>query len=661
VSNGRRLDRVERVVWDQARRDEDLPVPHDPGILEFISNPAYLGRLPLLPLQAFMLKAIFLVPEVAYTDFDRESIASLGEGFALRRDGDVAFYDGEQGTAPDVLERVRLCRDSGRRWLRDVIMVVGRRGGKGYVGAICAAYILWRYISDIDPHAHAGLDKSTQLTMLVFALTKPQARATQHKMIRDFIMRAPCFQPYIAATSRDSLMLYAHDQVMAGDRGTNVAPTFEILACGATEQDARGRTVIAAFFDEIAWMTGGGANRSAEEIYPAVIPALMTAGDRAFVYLSSSPWQPDGQLYRSYRDALAVDPTTGAPLHPQMWTLQLPTWAISTGWELTVDGTFEITPGGPTLPPKQGPLVPNESLDEERSLNPETYDIEFGAKWATARNPYFNPSAIHAIFTDADVQPSAGRLGTTYFGYADPGLVDDHFAFVIAHLEHDDTSEIPHVVFDVIEDWDPKEHPGNAIDTEWAIDELFGYLLRFRLTSLTMDQFNGRAIADGLRRRIRDAQLNWHPQVTVRQNTRAQNYQIAETFKRLAYAGHITALMHMAARDQLLGLRDNHGKIEAATTGRVTKDDIAIAMLNVVSIMTEPFHTLIHEIGALKARITLPGGLPIEPPPPLPGLGRDRQPNPYGPAFTRAGRPRPPSRLPSQNQHGRAQFGEHRL
>ena len=162
-------------------------------------------------------------------------------------------------------------------------------------------------------------------------------------------------------------------------------------------------------------------------------------------------------------------------------------------------------------------------------------------------------------------------------------------------------------------DWDPADHD-NAIDTEWAADQLFGYLTRYRLTSLTLDQFNGRAIADSVRRRVREAGVNWRPVIECRQTTRTENYQRAETFKRLAYAGRISAFPHLVARDELLCLRDNHGRVEAPTTGRITKDDLAIAMINAVAIAMEPYQNIIYELGALKPRLYLSGGLPTGPP-----------------------------------------------
>src|SRR5690349_11743942 len=126
----------------------------------------------------------------------------------------------------------------------------------------------------------------------------------------------------------------------------------------------------------------------------------------------------------------------------------------------------------------------------------------------------------------------------------------------------------------------------DAPDTLRAIDQLYDHLRRFRLTSFTVDQFNGRAIADGLRGLIREHPVvDWGPMIDVDYPTRSENYQRAETFKRLAYAGHLRSPENPAARDELLNLRDNHGRVEAPTSGRITHDDLAIAMINIVAIL----------------------------------------------------------------------------
>ena len=183
----RRIDRVEQATAGldrrATRRRGSSSPPRFPGIAEFVSDPAYLGGLALFPLQMLMLKIIFLATENDLTAFDLEWIRRWGDGFTLRRDGDAAFYEGEEGTAPDLLSRMAHCRGSGRSWLREVILVLGRRSGKGYLGAICAAYILWRYICDGDPHA--ALRRGQGNPALVAGLRRDQEPGPGHAVAGD--------------------------------------------------------------------------------------------------------------------------------------------------------------------------------------------------------------------------------------------------------------------------------------------------------------------------------------------------------------------------------------------------------------------------------------------------------------------------------------------
>ena len=468
--------RIRRAEQTSERHDaspgamSSTPPPRWPDIVTFVSSPEYLGRLPLYPLQLLLLKIVFLAEELL-TGFDWEWLARWGTGFVPGGDTGAPRFEGREGLAPDVMARMDACRAGGRLWFRDFIAVIGRRGSKGYLGAICVAYVLWRYICDGDPHARAGIDKNTRLSVLVFAITEDQARDVAWRAIRDLITTAPCFAPYIAEDSKGRLTLYAHNQLGAGGQPLvkKADATFEIIARGATEQAARGRAVIIAVFDEMAWMVPGGANRSADEIYSAVMPAMHTFEDRVFTVQISSPWAQTGQFFANFCQAMAIDPTTNTAMYPDMLAVELPSWAPYKDWELTEAGTFEMAPGGPFLAPLHKALIADdESLQRERELDPDSFDIEYGAQWATSRDAFLDPSAVEAIFGPfKGHQPTKtlnAPLDREIYVHADPGLTDDHFAIVAAHLEHVDGDEIPHVVFDFTDVHKPEDFPNRRID-----------------------------------------------------------------------------------------------------------------------------------------------------------------------------------------------------
>ncbi len=164
-----RLTQLERrratALAASARPLVELEVPH---VAEFVLSQAYMGDR-LYPRQLLLLKLMFCA-EHLLTDYDREVLAEWSAGFepVTRSDGTVAFA-GSYGVQPDVVERMRWCREHGRGWMREVVAVIGRRGSKGHLGALAAAYILWRLLATGDPQKHFGLPAGKQLQVFVFA------------------------------------------------------------------------------------------------------------------------------------------------------------------------------------------------------------------------------------------------------------------------------------------------------------------------------------------------------------------------------------------------------------------------------------------------------------------------------------------------------------
>jgi hypothetical protein len=120
-----------------------LPRPRFPDVVEFVSSDEYLGRLKLYPRQLLLLKLLFLAVDLL-TAYDYRVLAKWAAGFALVHGTDgTAGFQGSRGITPDILDRIERCRNERRLWFRDVVVVIGRRGSKGYLAAIATAYILF--------------------------------------------------------------------------------------------------------------------------------------------------------------------------------------------------------------------------------------------------------------------------------------------------------------------------------------------------------------------------------------------------------------------------------------------------------------------------------------------------------------------------------------
>src|SRR5690606_33916763 len=136
----------------------------------------------------------------------------------------------------------------GRRWFREVVSVIGRRGGKGHIGALAGAYILHHYIEKGDPQRYYGVDRDKRMTGIVFGGKKEQAKANQWRDLNNVILGAPVFQWLISKPQAESLTIYSkmdlkrlRNRAEAGIRmDQQDSATFEIVPRESTVIAGRG-------------------------------------------------------------------------------------------------------------------------------------------------------------------------------------------------------------------------------------------------------------------------------------------------------------------------------------------------------------------------------------------------------------------------------------
>jgi hypothetical protein len=233
----------------QMRQAQGLPILPVPDIIEFVVSDKYLNKPQLYPRQATLLKIVFL-QDTIFTDFDYRVIEEWANGFSLNTgDPEVWRYEGYHGVQPDILKRIDMCKAMGRRWFRECVVAIGRRGAKGYLGGLCGAYVLWNYLAWGNPQEHFGVASTKVLSCMVFGGKLELAKANQWKDISDVILTAPCFTPYVSKPQTDKLTVYApNDAARIQDRLRRGIPidtdmaSFEIVAKEATVMAGRGPT-----------------------------------------------------------------------------------------------------------------------------------------------------------------------------------------------------------------------------------------------------------------------------------------------------------------------------------------------------------------------------------------------------------------------------------
>jgi hypothetical protein len=610
-----------------------LPMYHGlevPDPITFITGEDWLNRNDLYPRQGTLIKCVFLRDDL-FTEYDLDVINEWTESFRAT---------GNNGMQPDILERIQMCKKDGRKWFREVLAVMGRRGGKGYVGALCMAYVLWNYLATGDPQGHYGIDRSKKIASLIFAGKRQQAKEQLWQDLVNVVVESTCFQPYISDVLAEKLSLYApHDFVrmkkrqQAGvDTSSQDMASFQIFPKESTVMAGRGPAVCLMGFDEMAHVVASGANRSATEVYDATTPALDQFGKDGFIYAPSSPWQMMGKFYDNYVLSLEREPVEWGPngevvktipAYPSFFMIQLASWDIYVDWERA--HLIPMLPGenAPCYSPKKKAI---QSYDDDmrklEQANPDTFKVERRSHWATALDAYLNPLKVDTMFTgewngNYLVQQAMGKMHLTYKAHADPALVNDRFGFAIAHGEQDPDTGLIHCVFDVVHFWEAQDFPDNTIDYLHIEKELWGFIQAFKPDELTFDQWNSASSIQKLQMQIRQANFNKRVQVFKKDTTRTMDFNRWETFKTALNMGWIHAMdKHSGDRavdiavNELKFLQLVNGKVDHPDMGPVQSKDVADCMAECVKVIIgdQVNNFLANELGNMRPRAAAEGG-----------------------------------------------------
>lgn len=601
-----------------------------PDPITFIISPKWLDRgAQLYPRQATLLKIINLRDDL-FTNYDLMVIDEWETSYR---------NTGNNGIVPGIRDRITILKEAGYKWFREVLLVMGRRAGKGHISGLAMSYVLWNYMSKGDPQAHYGIDRDKKLTCLIYAGKKEQARENLWRDLVNFIIGGPCFEPYIHRPLGESLSVFApHDVVrirklgkMNNESNLDMA-TFKIEPKEATLMSGRGSASFMQGFDEMAHVVASGANRSAEEIYAASTPALDQFKKDAFIVEPSSPWQMTGQFYENYQKVLAIAPD-GDPLYPNMMMIQLTSWDIYKDWEIA--DQIDLFPREfkgdlneyldeplPKLKPLKGAI---QEYDEAMRLleqsNPDTFKVERLSQWQATMDAYLDKDKIEGMWKlgeqlDLNNNKKKGKLNQFYTAHADPSSTNANFGLSVAHTEMDPNgSGMLICVFDYIHHWSPADFPEHTIDYIDVIDQMWSIMEDYPVDEFTTDQFSSGPIRSMLMHKANDARMSnrLHKEIKVSEaNANANsNWRKAENFKVALYQGWIAAPFYEQADLELKFLK----LIATATTMRVDKQDSGpVTTKDVADTMFQVVHALLgDQIEAMRNGFNsnpIVGGLP---------------------------------------------------
>jgi len=616
-----------------------------PDIITFTVGPQYLNRNNIYPRQATLLKIIFLEFDLL-TEYDYNVIEEWTENY--RRTG----YN---GIVPDILERMKILKAQGYNWFREVLLVLGRRAGKGHISGIAMAYILWCYLAKGDPQDTYGIDRDKKLSAMVFAGKREQAKATVWRDLVNFVIGAPCFQPYIhMPVLGEKLSIYSPRDKRrkaalekAGITSALDLATFEIVPKESTLMAGRGPTSFMQAYDEMAHVVNSGANRSAEEVYQAATPSLDQFGKDAFIIEPSSPWQMMGQFYENYQQAIELDEITGEPVYPEKMMIQLASWDIYEDWDRAYmldlfppgyagkkneywtdpeeepDGIAKVVAPYPRFKALRGAIQTyDHQMERLKKANPDTFKVERESRFATALDAYLNEQKVMEIFEPWKDRPEiygppelrmqdGGLLTIAYKGHADPSKVNDKFGIAVAHAEFEPNGRA-HCVFDLLHHFDPADFPDGIIDYEvvddWIWDEI---IMKYYPEEFTFDQYNSTSSIQKLQKRIRNRRsMPKTVQVFEKTTTRQYDWAVKENSKAAINLGLVHAPYYERAELELRFLQLVNNRVDHPSSGPVQSKDVADAMTECIHVLIgEQVNNFVHGDLTMNPRGAVQGGV----------------------------------------------------
>jgi hypothetical protein len=261
--------------------------------------------------------------------------------------------------------------------VRELWCVAGRKGGKSHMAAATACYLALFGKYKLAPGERGEV--------LVVASSIDQAHIVFDRIV-GFLQSSPVLRKEIANTTRDEIEL--RNGIVIG-----------VHACSF--RSVRGRTLVAAVFDEVSFWRDESSATPDIEMYRAVRPAMLTT--KGLLIGISSPYRKVGLLYQKHRDCFGVD-----------------------GDILVVQGATEA-------------FNPTINAAEERALDPTAAVSEYDAEFRRDLNAYLDDESIDRAIDDDRPLELPPQEGILYEGFVDSnaGGSDAYTAGVVCRMGDD--------------------------------------------------------------------------------------------------------------------------------------------------------------------------------------------------------------------------------
>jgi hypothetical protein len=268
--------------------------------------------------------------------------------------------------------------------VREFWAIVGRRGGKSKMAAAIAVYIAC-FVK------HKKLSRGERGMVLVLAMSLDQARVVFDYAL-EFLQASEQLSKLIKSTTAHEIRL---------KNGITLATHANSF------RSIRGRTLIAAIFDEVAFWRDDTTATPDTETYTAVLPSLLTTN--GMLISISSAYRRAGLMYAKHRDYFGQD-------NPDILVVKGSTTTFNP--TVATERLAAMREADPTA-------APSEFDSEFRSDLAGFLDDEVVDRAVNELRPLELPPAQYGVFYRAFCDPSGGATG------------GDAYSFAIGHVDGD--------------------------------------------------------------------------------------------------------------------------------------------------------------------------------------------------------------------------------
>lgn len=408
--------------------------PFIPDIITFCNDEKYLGlphgynKINLFPMQELVLKCFYRGSE------GNEHVKFTEEEINILKENDLCEIDEEGKGNGDILFKL-----GNGEVFRELVLVWGRRSGKGFITSLIASYEAMKLLEAPggDPYKlfGDGLAAANDITILSIANSRPQAGLTFTE-IKDKILNSNYFKDkYIAEgiEAQKIHLLTPQDKKINKDlkqRGINPEKGSICIEVGHSNSDSLvGKGCFVLILDEVGLYKNTGGASSGEAIYGALKPTLSTYykkkylkdkdgnqildenGDPEFeteqqskiIYISS-PRGKEGILYQAFSSTMSV---------PHRMTCRLPTWVVNP--HQTIKGLKK----------------------ENTGMSNQKFDMEFGAQFmGISGESFFSRENVLDCFSNNYTHKKSSMLGQVYYCHLDPATSSHNYALVLLHKNY---------------------------------------------------------------------------------------------------------------------------------------------------------------------------------------------------------------------------------